>query len=402
MSDEPTETPDAAEETGSVVDRTQRELPSWERVRESELFVVGATTVAVAVFPWLFSRAPVVSGVFRGYQDLATLILIWGIFAMGFNLLLGYTGLLSFGHAAFWGGAAYAAGVFSAQVSSSPILVILAGTSFAALSAWILGFISLRRGGIYFAILTLAFGQMAYYMALSPLAWITGGENGFTGVRIGALFGVFDLRYPVPMLDWLLGTWKYVLVGGVAVLCVAVANRILHSPYGMVFRAIRENDQRAEFVGLNVWRYKLMAFVISGAFAGVAGSLYTIYSAYVPLSSFYWTTSGEVVIMAVLGGVGSLFGPILGAGIYLYVENIVSGIQQLTLPFTGPNEWLTLVEEPVVLLDGFGAYWHLILGLVFVGVVVLFPRGIWGLLQDLGGALRRLGGSAVNRLGGGR
>ncbi|WP_137283190.1 branched-chain amino acid ABC transporter permease [Halorussus salinisoli] len=392
MSDEPTETADATEDAGTVVERAERQFPSWERVRESEWFVVAATTLAVAVFPWLFARAPVVSGVLQGYQDLATLILIWGIFAMGFNLLLGYTGLLSFGHAAFWGGAAYAAGVFSAQVSSSPILVILAGTTFAALSAWILGFVSLRRGGIYFAILTLAFGQMAYYMALSPLAGITGGENGFTGVEIGKLFGVFQLRYPVPGLSWLVGTWKYVLVGAIAVLCVTAANRILHSPYGMVFRAIRENDQRAEFVGLNVWRYKLMAFVISGTFAGIAGSLFTIYSAYVPLSSFYWTTSGEVVIMAVLGGVGSLFGPILGAGVYLYVENIVSGVQQLTVPFTGPSEYVTLVQEPIVLLDGFGAYWHLILGLVFVAVVVLFPRGIWGLFEDVASALGRLGG----------
>lgn len=393
MSDEPTETAEATEDGGAVVERTGREFPSWDEITESEWFVVAATTVAVAVFPWLFSRAPVVSGFFRGYQDLATLMLIWGIFAMGFNLLLGYTGLLSFGHAAFWGGAAYAAGVFSTQVSSSPILMILAATGFAAVMAWVLGFISLRRGGIYFSILTLAFGQMLYYMALSPLAWITGGENGFTSVKIGKLLGVVNLRYPVPALDWLVGTWKYVLVGSFTVICVAVAYRILNSPYGMVFRAIRENEQRAEFVGLNVWRYKLMSFIISGAFAGVAGGLSTVHSAYVPLSSLYWTSSGEVVIMAVLGGVGSLFGPILGAGLYLYVQNIVSGVQKLTVPFTGPAEWLTLVQEPVVLLEGFGAYWHLILGLVFVAVIALFPRGIWGLLEDFTGGIReRLSG----------
>jgi len=394
VSDEPTETADATDEGGAVVERerTERDFPSWERVRESELFVIGITTVALAVFPWLFARAPVISGVLQGYQDLATLIVIWGIFAMGFNLLLGYTGLLSFGHAAFWGGAAYAAGVFSTYVSSSPLLIILAGTAFAALLAWVLGFVALRRGGIYFAILTLAFGQMAYYMALSPLAGITGGENGYTGVELAPLLGSFFLQYPVPGLDWLVGTWTYVLVGVVAVVCVAVANRILPSPYGMGFRAIRENERRAEFVGLNVWRYKLMAFVISGTLAGVAGSLFTIYSAYVPLQSLYWTASGEVVIMAVLGGVGSLFGPILGAGLYLYVENVVSGVQQLTLPFTGPGEYVTLVQDPVVLVEGFGAYWHLILGLVFVAVIVLFPRGIWGLFEDAAGAVRRLGG----------
>jgi len=381
VSDKPAETADAAEDGGTVVEPTERRVPTWDRLVESELFVVGVTAIAVALFPWLFARAPVVSDVLNGYQDLASLILIWGIFAMGFNLLLGYTGLLSFGHAAFWGGAAYAAGLFSTQVSSSPLLIVAAGTAFAALLAWILGFVALRRGGIYFAILTLAFGQMMYYMALSPLSWITNGENGYTSVEVGQLFGSFYLRYPVPGLEWLLGTWQYAFVGGITVLCVAVAYRIIKSPYGMVFRAIRENEQRAEFVGLNVWRYKLMAFIISGALAGVAGSLFTIHGAYVPLESLYWTTSGEVVIMAVLGGVGSLLGPIVGAGLYLYVENITSGVRELTLPLTD-----------VVLVDGFGAYWHLILGLVFVAVVVLFPRGIWGLFEDLAGKIRRLGG----------
>ena len=350
-----------------------------ERAKESELVVVLLTTVVVAVFPWLFSYAPVTSDILRGYPDLASLILIWGIFAVGFNLLLGYTGLLSFGHAAFWGAGAYAAGIFSAQVSGSPILMVVAGTLFAALLAWVLGFVSLRRGGIYFAILTLAFGQMAYYLALSPLSGFTNGENGYTNVRIEPLLGSIDLLYPVPGLGTVIGTWLYVFVGVFTVLCMAAAYRILKSPYGLVFRAIRENERRAEFVGLNVWRYKLMAFVLSGAFAGIAGSLYTIHGAYVPLESLYWTTSGEVVIMTVLGGTGSLFGPILGAGIYLYVENIVSGIRQFVVPFTD-----------IVLIDGFGAYWHLILGLVFVAVVVLFPRGIWGLFADAAGRARSL------------
>ena len=387
-----------ADEGSAVVERTDREFPTWDRIKESEWFVVAATTLVVAIFPWVFADAPVISGVLNGYRDLATLILIWGIFAMGFNLLLGYTGLLSFGHAAFWGGAAYAAGIFSSTVSASPLLIIVAGTLFAAMLAWIIGFISLRRGGIYFAILTLAFGQMAYYLALSPLSQFTNGENGYTSVEIGKLLGIFDLRYPVPVLEGLLGTWQYVLVGAVTVLCVAAAYRILHSPYGMVFRAIRENEQRAEFVGLNVWRYKLMAFVISGAFAGIAGSLFTIHSAYVPLDSLYWTSSGEVVIMAVLGGVGSLFGPLVGAGLYLYVENIVSGVQTLTLPFTGPDEWVRLLQEPIVLVDGFGAYWHLILGLVFVGVIVLFPRGVWGLFEDAAPHVRRASEGVVSRV----
>ena len=349
---------------GTVVESEGFDL--WERLKESELAVVAVTAAIVVVFPWLFARAPVVSDVLDGYQSLASLVLIWGIFAMGFNLLLGYVGLLSFGHAVFWGGAAYAAAIFSSTVSGSPVLMVVVGTVSAALMAWVLGFVSLRRGGIYFAILTLAFGQMAYYLALGPLANLTGGENGYTTVETGELLGTFRLASPPPAFDVLFGNWLYVFVGVLTVVSVAVAYRILHSPYGLVFKAIRENERRAEFVGLNVWRYKLMAFVLSGAFAGIAGSLFVVHGGYVPLESLYWTTSGEVVVMAVLGGIGSLFGPLLGAGVYLYVENIVSGY------------------------PSYGPYWHLILGLVFVAVVVLFPRGIWGIFTGASSRLKRL------------
>jgi branched-chain amino acid transport system permease protein len=354
----------------------------WEAVREREVTVVGLTVIAVALFPWLFSRAPVVSDLLLGYQSLATLMLIWGIFAVGFDLLLGYTGLLSFGHAAFWGGAAYVAGIVANNVSADPIVMVVSGTVFAILLAWVLGFLSLRRGGIYFSILTLAFGQMLYYMSAAPLAFLTGGENGLTGISVGALFGQFHLESELPSVaGTLLGNWMYLYVAVFAVLAVAAAYRILNSPYGMVFRAIRENEQRAEFVGLNVWRYKLMAFIISGAFAGVAGSLFTIHGSYVPLQSLYWTESGEIVIMTVLGGTASLFGPIAGAGLYLYVENIVSGVQTLYLPFT-----------QVVLVQDFGTYWHLLLGLVFVVVIWVAPSGIWGGVSDLRSSVRDLVG----------
>ncbi|WP_435152917.1 branched-chain amino acid ABC transporter permease [Haladaptatus sp. DFWS20] len=357
MTDEATDQP--TDDGGAFIESGH--VSTWERIGDSERSVVGLTALIVAIFPWLFVRAPVISDLLQGYQSLASLILIWGIFALGFNLLLGYTGLLSFGHAAFWGGAAYAAGIFSASVSGSPILVVLFGTLFAVLLAWILGFISLRRGGIYFSILTLAFGQMAYYLALSPLQGLTNGENGFTDVAVGNLFGFLDafaafesipLGTPLPLL----GDWLYVFVGAITVLCVAVVVRILHSPYGLVFKAIRENEQRASFVGLNVWRYKLMAFILSGAFAGVAGSLFVVHGSYVPVESLYWTTSGEIVIMTVLGGVGSMVGPMVGAGVYLYVENVISG-------------------NPAI-----QPYWHLILGLVFVAVIALFPEGIWGIV----------------------
>lgn len=344
MSDESQDATPAAELGSESV------LPDrWVQFREREFSMTLLMIVGVLVFPYLFNNF------LNGYTKLATLMLIWGIFAVGFDILLGYTGLLSFGHAVFWGGAAYAAGVFSASVSSSPLLILLAGTTFAVLLAWIVGFLSLRRGGIYFAILTLTFGQMLFYLAASPLAFITNGENGFTSVDIGPLLGVVNLGGELGgVLGMLPGNTLYLFVGVIAVLSVTLANRILHSPYGLIFRAIRENERRAEFVGLHVWRYKLMAFVISAAFAGIAGSLFTIEGNYVPLNSLYWTASGEVVIMTVLGGVGSLFGPLFGAGLYLYIEFIVSG------------------------MDTIGPFWHLILGVVFVGVIVLFPDGIWG------------------------
>lgn len=358
MSDEPASTTEAETEDGVLAEA----IGIWAP-RGNEARVMAGAAVVLALFPFVFSRMPITSGIFRGYQSLATLILIWGIFALGFDLLLGYTGLLSFGHAAFWGGAAYAAGVFSQHVSGSPVLMIVAGTTFSVLLAWFLGFLSLRRGGIYFAILTLAFAQMLFYMSSSPLAFITGGENGFTGVETGELLGTFPLEGELPfVLETLLGTWLYVFVAVITLLCIALGYRILNSPYGMVFRAIRENEQRAEFVGLNVWRYRLMSFILSGFFAGVAGSLFVIHGTYVPLASLYWTTSGEVVIMTVLGGTGSLFGPIVGAGIYLYVENIVSG------------------GHPV---DFIAPFWHLILGLVFVVTIWVFPRGIWGFFRDV-------------------
>ncbi|ERG90913.1 MAG: ABC-type branched-chain amino acid transport system, permease component [Haloquadratum walsbyi J07HQW1] len=368
--------PDATSSEGAtVVDDPQAPslVERLQQFREREATVIGLTAIGVALFPWIFARAPIISDLLLGYQNLAALMLIWAIFAIGFDLLLGYTGLLSFGHAAFWGGSAYVAGIVSLRVSSDPIVMVASGTIFAVLFAWVLGYLSLRRGGIYFSILTLAFAQMLYYMSAAPLASLTGGENGLTGIDVSPLFGSFHLESELPMLAGeLLGTWMYAFVGVITVAAVGIAYRILNSPYGMVFRAIRENEQRAKFVGLNVWRYKLMAFIVSAGFAGIAGSLFTIHGSYVPLQSLFWTESGEIVIMVVLGGTASLFGPILGAGLYLYVENIVSGIQQLQIPFTD-----------IVLVNDFGTYWHLLLGLIFVIVIWTAPRGLWGGLSDL-------------------
>ncbi|WP_436927297.1 branched-chain amino acid ABC transporter permease [Halosimplex amylolyticum] len=346
-------------ESGEVADGTPSLYERWRAVRDRELTIAVLTLVGVLLAPFVLVTLPEQLGIPRGYvwyRSLVTLTLIWAIFAIGYDLILGFTGLLSFGHAMFWGTAAYAAGIFSANVTGSPIAMILVGTTTAVLLAWVIGWISLRRGGIYFAILTLAFGQMIYYIALSPLGWLTGGENGFNAVEVDPLLGFLDLGAGVALVpDAIIETWMYVLVGAATVLAVVVGNRILNSPYGAVLRAIRENEQRAEFVGLNVWRYKLMAFVLSGAFAGVAGSLYVIQRSFVPIeNTLNWTVSGDIVVITVLGGVGSLFGPIFGAGLYMYVANIVSGMEAI------------------------GPFWHLILGLVFIAVVVLMPNGIWG------------------------
>lgn len=344
----------------------------WKEIRNNELTVAVLGILGLMAFPWLFIEAPTMVGIpssYAGYEGLATLMIIWGIFAIGFNLLLGYTGLLSFGHAALWGGAAYATALFGVEVSSSPIGMVVAGTTFAVLLAWLLGWLSLRRGGIYFSILTLAFGQMIYYMALSPLSEWTNGENGFTGVQLGDLFGTINFREHLPWLFGdLMGSYLYLFVAFFGLLALVVAHRILNSPYGLIFRAIHENEQRTEFVGLYVWRYRLLSFIISGAFAGLAGSLFTIHGRYVPIDSLWWTTSGDIVIMSVLGGTSSLFGPVLGAAVYLYVENIISG-------------------APVI-----GPLWHLILGLVFVVVVVVFKDGLWGIVEGLRHAATRVVG----------
>ncbi|WP_435335585.1 branched-chain amino acid ABC transporter permease [Haloarchaeobius sp. TZWWS8] len=317
------------------------------------------TLVGVLVFPYLFAGAPVVSDLLNGYYGLTTLILIWGIFTMGFDLLHGYTGLLSFGHAAFWGTGSIVAGLLIEYGGIDyPLVLVAAGLLASILVAWLLGFLSLRRGGIYFSILTLAFGQMLYFTIFGPLGPITGGEDGLL-LDVGNLLGVIPLSAGVPILTplGLVGSWLYLLVAIFTVVAVGIAYRILKSPYGLVFRAIRENEQRAEFVGLNVWRYKLVAFIISGAFAGVAGALFTIYNSSTSASMFYWLISGEVVIMSILGGVGTLFGAFLGAGLYLYMSNVLS--------------------------SSVGDSWHLLLGIIFVLVVWLVPRGLWGGVQDI-------------------
>jgi len=311
-----------------------------------------------------------------GYEGLASLVLIFGIAVVGYNILLGYVGLISFGHAAFFGTAAYASALLASTVDvtvpgigvtigmpglGSPVLMVLVGGVMATLLAWPIGFLSIRRSGVYFAVLTLTFGQMLYFFALAPGSWLTGGDNGFgvseSSFEVHQLLGVLHLEVPSPIIA---ANWIYVFVAVLTLASVAVAYRIINSPYGLIFEALGENEQRVEFVGFNVFRYKLMAFIISAAFAGIAGALFTIHESYIhPGTALYWITSGDFVIMNVVGGVGTLVGPLFGALLFEYISNVISGI---SLPVIG----------------SVGSLWRLVLGATFVIIVWFFPDGLWG------------------------
>jgi branched-chain amino acid transport system permease protein len=356
----------------------------YRTVRNHELSVVIGSAIFLLFFPFLLvDGLEIVNGLLGdpgigGYEGLASLVLIYGIIVVGYNLLLGYTGLLSFGHAAFFGTAAYVTSLVSSNAEiaflglsatmpgiTSPLAIILFGTAFATLLAWPIGFMSIRRSGVYFAVLTLTFGQMLYFFALGPGAGITNGDNGFSDLNIGELFGVISLDGVVPFV----GKMEYVFIAVLFLLALTVANRIINSPYGLIFKALGENEQRVEFVGLNVFRYKLMAFVISGAFAGLGGSLFAIHESFIhPSTALYWIQSGDFVIMTVLGGTGSLIGPVFGAFIFEYIANVISGA---TLPVIGQV----------------GSLWRLILGAVFVTIVWVFPRGVYGGLADIKNAI---------------
>lgn len=336
----------------------------------SDTLLIAGNAVALLLLPWvLIDVFGFVGGVVNvavgGYAGLPSLILIYGIIVIGYNLLLGYTGMLSFGHAAFFGTGGYVAGILSGTVSS-PLVMVLAGTVVATLIAWPIGWISIRRTGVYFAVITLTFGQMLYFWALGPGAWLTNGDNGFSTVETGQLLGLFDLGRPVLGGVGLLRiyTWKYVMIAVFAIVALWVANRILNSPYGLIFEALGQNEQRVSFVGLDVSRYKLMAFIISAVFAGVGGALFIIHEAYLhPTTAYYWIQSGDFVIMTVLGGAGSLVGPVFGAFIFEYVANVVSGV---SLPVIG----------------AIGSLWRVVLGGVFVVIIWAFPKGIYPGIRD--------------------
>lgn len=271
-------------------------------------------------------------------------LLCFALFACAFNLLLGFTGLLSFGHAAFFGSAAYVTGWFVKTQGWSPELAILAGMLASALLGLVFGLVAIRRQGIYFAMITLALAQMVYFVCLQ--APFTGGEDGLQGVARGNLFGVIPLASDTAM---------YYLVVAIFVASFLGIARIVTSPYGQVLKMIRENEPRAVSLGYEVNRYKLLAFVLSAGLSGLAGSLKTLVMGFATLSDVHWSMSGEVILMSLLGGVGTLFGPVLGAGIVIALQNLLA--------------------------DKVGAWVTVIIGVIFVLCVLAFRKGVVGELQ---------------------
>ena len=267
--------------------------------------------------------------------------LCFAIFACAFNLLLGYTGLLSFGHAAFMGSAAYATGWLVRSAGWSPELGLLAGMLIAGALGLVVGLIAIRRQGIYFAMVTLAMAQMIYFVCLQ--APFTGGEDGLQGVPRGTLFGIIPLASDL--------TLYYVVLAIFVAVFLAII-RIVHSPYGQVLKAIRENEPRAISLGYDVDRYKLLAFVLSTAIAGLAGSLKTLVLGFATLSDVHWSLSGEVVLMTLLGGMGTFAGPVVGA--------------------------ITIIGLQNYLADRVGAWVTVIIGAIFVVCVLAFRKGIVG------------------------
>jgi branched-chain amino acid transport system permease protein len=295
-----------------------------------------AALAAMTVFPFLVPDYP---------RALAAEIYIFAIFAMSLDLLLGFTGLMSLGHAAFFGLGAYAVAILGTLVGINAWLGLIAGIALAAAGAALIGFFCVRTGGIPFLMLTLAFAQLAYSVALK---WrdLTGGSDGMAVADKPRLFGL-ELSDSLTM---------YFVMLIFFVLCYGALRRLLNAPLGHVLVGIRENEPRMLAIGYPTRAYKLLSFTIAGAFAGLAGGLYAIYNSFISPDAMYWTASGDILIMTMLGGAGTLIGPALGAGIFLLMKNVVSSYSE---------RWLAII------------------GIIFICCVLFFPGGIWGTLRQL-------------------
>lgn len=294
-------------------------------------------------------------------------ILCYALFACAFNLLLGYVGLLSFGHAAFFGGAAYAAGHAIKIWGLTPELGILFGVLVAAILGLIVGWLAIRRSGIYFTMITLAMAQMVFFYFLQ--APFTGGEDGLQGVPRGSLFGVLDLRSDINL---------YYVVIAIFVIGYYICWRTVKSPFGHVLRAIKENEPRAISLGYDVEKFKLLAFVLSAGLAGLAGATKTLVFVSATLSDAMWQMSGTVVLMTLIGGVGTFTGPVIGALIVVFIENKIGDIGRMLASSTG-IQWFQTLGESVTI----------VMGLIFIVCVMAFRKGIVGELLALLPASRK-------------
>jgi len=294
--------------------------------------------IILLIFPFVFP-----------FTELATEILIFSLLAVAFNLMLGYAGLLSFCHAALFASGAYTMGILLVRFDINVFLGMFAAAVVGALIAFIIGWVSIRRHGIYFAMLTLAFNEVIYF-TIFELKDLTGGDDGLRGVHRPDV-GVGPLSFSVQEP---LSFYFFVLV--IVVLSIMVIRRITNSPFGSVFLAVRENEHRAESVGYKIRDYKIVAFVVSGFFSGIAGALFCMHIKYVALSFCHWSLSGEVVMMSLVGGIGYLYGPMVGAGLVTVMQDFFSTIW---------DRWL------------------LILGAVFVIFVMFFQGGVWEGIEAL-------------------
>lgn len=285
---------------------------------------------------------------FVGYPIFLMKVLCFALFASAFNLLIGFTGLLSFGHAMFFGFSAYVAGHAAKVWGLTPELAILAGTLSAAFIGLVTGWLAVRRQGIYFAMVTLALAQMIYFICVQ--APFTYAEDGIQSIPRGKLFGLVDLSNDLSM---------YYVVAAIFAAAFALIYRIVHSPFGQVLKSVRENEPRALSLGYDVDRYKLMAFVLSGTIAGLAGATKSIAFGIATLTDVGWQMSGEVVLMTLLGGMGTILGPTVGAAVIVTMQNYLSGL---------------------------GSMVSIIMGATFVVCVLMFRRGIVGEIEHRFGA----------------
>ena len=311
---------------------------------------------------------------FGAYPVFVMKVMCYALFACAFNLLIGFTGLLSFGHAAFLGGAAYAAG-HALKVWGLPTeLGLLVGVVAGAVLGLVMGMLAIRRSGIYFSMITLALAQMLYFFFLQ--AGFTGGEDGLQSVPRGKLLGFVNLESDVTL---------YYVVLGIFVLSFLLIFRTVHSPFGQVLKAIRENEARATSLGYDTARFKLLAFVLSAALAGLAGATKTLVLGFATLTDAHWSTSGLVILMVLMGGMGTMLGPILGAFVVVALENKVGDIGMFLGRVTG-IEWFNGLGEAVTV----------VIGLIFVVCVMAFRRGIVGELNAWWARRRLQGAAAAN------